>query len=188
MKTMKNSSSKSSPFRFARTSLLIIAVIASMSWLTSCEEENDDQPDPIAMGDAPDFTLKSLAGDSVSLSDFENKVVVLFFFGNACPSCKAAAPSIESTLVTPYAERTDYMVLGLDQWNGNMSAVEGFKNATSVTFPLLMNASGVATNYGTAYDRLVVIDQAGDIVFSGTRGASSDVSTVKAKVDMLLGL
>ena len=135
---------------------------------------------------APGFKLKSLAGADVSLSDFKNKVVVLFFFGNNCPSCKAAAPNVESMLVTPFASNTNYMVLGLDQWNGNAASVQAFKTVTNVTFPLLLNASGVASDYKTTYDRIVVIDKTGKIAFSGKQAASSDISTAKTKVMELL--
>ncbi len=136
---------------------------------------------------APDFTLTSLDGMNVKLSDNKGKVVVLFFLGSSCPSCKAAAPVIQSMLFSPFANRSDYKLLGLDQWNGNSSAVQSFKSTTGVTFSLLLNASGVASEYKTTYDRLVVIDQKGDIVFSGKQGAASDITEVKQKVESLLG-
>lgn len=142
----------------------------------------------VPVGDAPAFTLSSTAGSSVSLSDYSNKVRVLFFFGNNCPPCKAAAPSIESMLVTPFASRTDYVVLGLDQWNGNLASVNSFRTSTNVTFPLLLNAATVATSYGTTYDRILVVDKAGNIVFKGTQGVASDLAAVKTKVNTLLGL
>ena len=140
------------------------------------------------VGNAPAFTLASEAGGEVKLSDFPNKVVVLFFFGNTCSSCKATAPSIESMLVTPYASRNDYMLLGLDQWNGNLASLQAFRTATNVTFPLLLNASAVAASYKTTYDRLVVIDKAGNIAFTGSQLASSDLAAAKAKINSLLGL
>lgn len=139
-----------------------------------------------ALETAAEFSLTSLAGSTVKLSDYGNKVVVLFFFGSSCPSCKAVAPSVESDLVTPFSSRTDYQVLGLDQWNGNSNAVQAFKTSTNVTFPLLLNASGVAATYNTTYDRFVVINKSGKIVFSGKQIASSDLATVKSKVTELL--
>jgi peroxiredoxin len=139
---------------------------------------------PVAL--APGFTLKSLEGVDVSLSNYKNKVVTLFFFGNNCPSCKAVAPSVQSTLVTPFASNTSYAVLGLDQWNGNTASVQAFKTATNVTFPLLLNASGVAAEYKTTYDRIVIIDKAGTIAFSGNQLVSQDLAAAKAKVTELL--
>ena len=135
---------------------------------------------------APAFTLKSLEGSDVSLSNYKNKVVTLFFFGNNCSSCKAVASSVQSMLVTPFASNTNYAVLGLDQWNGNAATVQAFKTLTGVTFPLLLNASGVASDYKTTYDRIVVIDKAGKIAFSGNQLASQDITAAKAKVTELL--
>ena len=163
------------------TKAIAIILVFTLA-LSSCSKD-DEITEPLEMGtDAPEFTLKSLDGDDVSLSNFTNKVVVLFFFGNNCPSCKAAAPDVQSMLVTPFASSTDYMVLGLDQWNGNAASVEAFKNLTNVTFPLLLNASGVATDYKTTYDRIVVIDKSGKIAFSGKQSAASDITAAKAKV------
>ena len=163
-------------------SLLIFALV-----LTSCSKKEEEMSEPLTMGvSAPSFSLKSLDGSDVALSNFSNKVVVLFFFGNNCPSCKAAAPSVESMLVTPFASSTDYMVLGLDQWNGNTASVQAFKTATGVSFPLLLNASGAASDYKTTYDRIVVIDKAGKIAFSGKQSVASDIAAAKAKVMQLI--
>lgn len=164
-----------------------IALVFSFTFIFSSCSKDDDKIVPLETGTAaPQFTLKSLNNSNVSLSDFKNKVVVLFFFGNNCPSCKAAAPNVESMLVSPFASQNDYMVLGLDQWNGNAASVEAFKTASGVTFPLLLNAASVASDYKTTYDRIVVIDKAGNIAFKGTQAASSDISAVKTKVTELL--
>lgn len=146
---------------------------------TNTNSNNDDV--------APAFTLKSLSGSDISLSNYANKVVVLFFFGNNCPPCKAAGPTIESELTAPFASNADYQILGLDQWDGNVNSVQAFKASTSVSFPLLLNASGVASDYKTTYDRLVVINKEGKIVFSGKKGASSDIASVNTLVKELLG-
>lgn len=153
--------------------------------MLSCQKDETDT-DPLTDVEAPDFSLKSLGGDDISLSQLNGKVVVLFFLGNNCPSCRAAAPSVESMLVTPFANYTDYQVLGLDTWDGNSSAVQSFKTVTGVSFPLLLNASGVAAKFKTTYDRILVIDKTGKIVFSGTRGAASDIAAAKQKVETLV--
>ena len=51
----------------------------------------------INIGDpAPDFTLESLDNGEISLSDYQGKIVYLYFLGNLCPICQANAPKIES--------------------------------------------------------------------------------------------
>lgn len=181
--------SQSSLFTTLQSTVLLLAIAFSLS---SCTQKDDIEPnstDTDTLGeeaDAPAFTLKSLAGLDVSLSDFEDKVVVLFFFGNNCPSCKSVAPTVESSLVTAFASNTNYAVLGLDQWNGNAASVDAFRTSTGVSFPLLLNASGVASNYKTTFDRIIVLNKSHKIVFSGKQAATSDVVAAKAKVTALL--
>ena len=185
------------PKKITMSKWLLIIFIISSFMIVSCgtadDEINPDSDDDDMMmndnlsGSAPDFELTALDGSKVRLTDQDDKVVVLFFFGNTCPSCKAVAPNVEEKLNADYAGRTDYVILGLDQWDGNGSSVQAFKDNTNVTFPLLLKASAVAKDYDTTYDRLVVIDQSGKIVHKGSRGASNDLNDVKSKVDELLG-
>lgn len=166
--------------------LLILTVL----FFGSCSGEDGDTStttSPVASGTkAPEFTLNSSTGTQVKLSDYSGKVVVLFFFGNTCPSCKAAAPSIQSKLAAPYTSNSNYQIIGLDQWDGNAASVKSFQSTTGVSFPLLLNASSTAAAYKTTYDRLVVIDKNGNITYSGSKGAASDADAAKAKVDELL--
>jgi thiol-disulfide isomerase/thioredoxin len=44
---------------------------------------------------APPFTLKSLEGNTVALSDFKGKPVLLTFWATWCPTCREELPSLE---------------------------------------------------------------------------------------------
>lgn len=160
--------------------------------LNSCSSDSDSASPtavtPPAASDttAPEFSLTSLENKTEKLSDSKNKVVVLFFYGNECPSCKAAAPKVCMQLNAPYANRTGFQLYGIDQWDGNAAKVTSFQTITAVGFPLLLNGSAVASSYKTTYDRIVVIDKTGKIMFSGTQGAASDIDAAKAKIDALL--
>ena len=187
MKTTMTTPVISTVQKMIKLTLVAFALIV----LNSCSSDDDNSsttapPTSGTTTTAPDFSLTSLDNKTVKLSDYSNKVVVIFFFGNSCPSCKAVAPSIQSKLAAPYANNSNYQILGLDQWDGNNASVQSFKTVTGVNFPLLLTASSVASSYKTTYDRLVVIDKSGNILFSGKQGASSDVDAVKVKVDELL--
>jgi hypothetical protein len=45
---------------------------------------------------APAFSLKTPLGDTVSLSDFAGKALLLEFFATSCPHCQAEAPHLEA--------------------------------------------------------------------------------------------
>ena len=134
---------------------------------------------------APSFSLTSVDGGTVSLSSFSGKPLVIFFFGDECPNCKGVAPSIESKIANKYSSSTA-KVIGIDTWNGNEASVKKFRSDTGVSFDLLLEGSGVAKNYGSTYDRLVVVDASGNIAHKSSSNASSDIDKVIQVVDGLL--
>lgn len=127
---------------------------------------------------APNFSLADTDGNTVSLKDFEDKVLVLFFFGYNCPLCKASGPHVQTQLANKYSSNSNFEIIGLDIWNGNVSGVKSFKSTTNISFPLLLKASATGGDYKTSYDRLVVIDKLGKIRFKGQRNATNDLEAV----------
>ena len=162
-------------------SLLIFGVAIALS---ACNK--DDEPS-VSGEVTKDFSLTADDGSTVKLADHKNKVVVLFFFGNDCSSCKSVAPEIESQLNAAFAQDSDYAIFGLDQWDGNLSAVQAFKATSKVTFPLLLKASGAAKAYEITYDRIIVLDKDGNIAFQGQQNAVSNIDAVVNIVNELLG-
>lgn len=134
---------------------------------------------------APDFNLASIDAGDVKLEDFAGKPLVIFFFGSTCPRCKGSAPKIETNINSVYAD-SQIGLIGIDTWNGNLAAVEGFRATTNTSFNLLLNGSSVQSDYMTTYDRLFVIDKDGIIVHAGTTAAGSDISNVTSAIDKLL--
>lgn len=159
--------------------------VPSVSPTTTPPVTNSGNPAPTVIDNILDFTLTSDINTKVSLSDFKDKVVVLFFFGNGCTSCKAVSPDVQSTFVTNYANKK-VQVIGLDAWDGNLSSVQSFKKSSDLTFPLLLSASGVAKTFETTYDRLIVVDKKGIVQFKGAQLARNDISNAKKVVDEYL--
>lgn len=135
---------------------------------------------------APDFSLADLSGNTVKLSDYKGKVVALFFFGYACPSCIAVAPEVKSKIQDVFGSGNNFVLLGLDQWDGNKSGVESYKTKTGATYPLLQKASGTAALFSSTYDRIIIIDTEGKIAFKGTKLVTSDLDAAVSVIRSLL--
>jgi len=52
---------------------------------------------PIDSGLAPDFTLISFGGETITLSDLRGQVVIINFWASWCPPCREEAPYLEAT-------------------------------------------------------------------------------------------
>lgn len=168
----------------------------AVAFLVSCSESTDDPitggpdvnpGDPMMEGEpAPSFQLDTYDGLKLSLADYKDKTLVIFFFGNTCPPCQAVAPKIETDLNEAFSTNNKFAIIGIDQWDGNAASVEGFKNRTGVSFPLGLKGSGVARDYGTTYDRLVVVNPSGNIVYRGNSIAANNLNEVVSLVKDLL--
>jgi len=135
---------------------------------------------------APDFTLKTLSDQDYKLSDNRNNVILIFLVGYSCPLCIASAPTVKSNVIDQFSDNSNFQTVIIDTWNGSKTSVQNFKNSTGLPGVYLQKGSSVATSWSTTYDRLVVIDGDGKMVFKGSSAASSDANEAKQAVQNAL--
>lgn len=131
---------------------------------------------------APDFTLSELgSGESVTLSDFNDKVVYIFFYGAGCPHCRINGPITETEIFQMFKENENFKAFGIDTWNNSTSQNISFQNVTGITYPLLLNGRNSLLDYygnTTSYDRSVVIGSGGIVEYKGNAFVNSDYEDV----------
>ena len=164
---------------------LVLMLLLGIGLLTSsCEGDGE-----VAIQDfgiAPDFSIETWDGNELSFDTYNNKLLVIFFFGNTCPPCIGVGPEVEERLNQDLSGRNDYAIIGIDQWDGNNDSVKGFQLNTGVNFPLGVIGSPVAKAYNTTYDRLVVVSKEGNIVYKGSSNVSNHIDEVVTLIDQLL--
>lgn len=106
----------------------------------------EEQTLPALVGQpAPDFTLTTLDGQQVSLSDYAGRVVLVNFWATWCPSCLTEMPDYEQVYRRHGQGQGDFVVLGVNLQEGP-EQVSPYANGLGLTFPVLLDRDGNVTS------------------------------------------
>lgn len=125
---------------------------------------------------APNFTLNSLTNSSFTLSEQKGKVVFIFLFGWNCTHCKENGPNTQSDIYEAYKDNENFVAVGVETWDGNASATQSYVDITGIKYPILLFGSSLLSKYKTTYDRIIVVDQQGDIKYKSSNVANKTIT------------
>jgi cytochrome c biogenesis protein CcmG/thiol:disulfide interchange protein DsbE len=145
---------RSNTWFYVSVTLAVLLIVAGLSglWLTnqttSSAQTTTGQFTPLASKavHASDFTLQTLDGRSVKLSDYRGQVILLNTWASWCPPCRAEMPDLEAY----YREHKEdgFVVLAVND-EESASTVANFIQAQGFTFPVLLDPDGkVMSQYG----------------------------------------
>lgn len=143
---------------------LVVAVLGAL-WISATRVQPGDsalvglQPAPEPGSPAPDFTLQTLEGDTVTLSDLRGRPVVVNFWATWCPPCRAEIPALDAV----YRERAgDVVILGVDVQE-NPATVAAFVDEIGMSYPVPLDPNAeVARLYRVrAFPTTVFVDADG---------------------------
>jgi cytochrome c biogenesis protein CcmG, thiol:disulfide interchange protein DsbE len=101
-------------------------------------------PAPQAGFLAPDFTLQTIDGRAVKLSDLRGQVVIVNFWASWCPPCKAEMPAIQH--VYDAYRNQGLVVLAVNATNQDTLAnAQAFLSENNLTFPVPLDVNGETT-------------------------------------------
>jgi peroxiredoxin len=138
--------------------LLLIVILGGMIWV------NRDRFVPIGPGArAPEYHMTTLAGDSVKISDYRGKVLVLNVWATWCEPCVREMPQLQALHENLASEGVEVVGVSVDY--GADKPVLEFVDRFDLTFPILRDPSGdIQTAYAIGgLPTTFVIDRDGRI-------------------------
>ncbi len=124
------------------------------------------KPTAAAFSSAPLFTVQTIDGKTLSLSDLKGKGVIVNFWATWCPPCRAEIPEMIE-LQKEHGDKFTFIGVAI---NDQEDKVNGFVSQKGINYPIAMD-NGLSTLYGkliqgglTSVPTSFVIDKNGNIV------------------------
>jgi len=121
--------------------LLILSITIIAHATGKAEQETHGEAIIIAGAEvtqqAPDFTLSTIDGKEVKLSNLRGRKVMINFWATWCPPCKAEMPAMQQ-LYNQANGLMEILGINIDPKND----VEGFVRENQLTFPILLDKTG----------------------------------------------
>jgi len=132
---------------------------------------------------APDFTLPTMAGTEITLSDLQGKPVVLNFWAIRCPPCKQELPYF-NTVARQNADKATILTVNVED---SSSKVKEFFGSNEVSFIVAIGKDAQAiSSYATGYiPTTFFIDSQGTIRYVKVGGFANE-KQLQDSVDNLL--
>jgi peroxiredoxin len=123
---------------------------------------------------ALDWTLPSMAGDSVTLSQIDANLIMLEFWFPNCTGCVAAIPDINE--IQKKYKTKGLQIFGVEFTKTDSTKLTDYISKMKIEYPTLYAAKEVASSYGVSSGPTVfLINKAGKFVYAKTGFVREDV-------------
>ncbi|MFN5343079.1 MAG: redoxin domain-containing protein [Roseiflexaceae bacterium] len=126
---------------------LIGIVIVAIVWVASARLAAPVMPAAAETNrPATDFTLPLLGGDTLTLSAYRGKIVVLNFWGTWCEPCKAETPALEAAYQQLKSQNVEF--IGINLRHQEAPGIQGdidvanFVDEYGVSYPVVFDTKG----------------------------------------------
>ncbi len=90
---------------------------------------------------APDFTLQTMSGEQITLSDLQGQPVLVNFWASWCPPCRAEMPGMENAYQEYQSQ--GFVVLAINvTYQDTLSDAISFVETQGFSYPILFDTQG----------------------------------------------
>lgn len=91
---------------------------------------------------APDFELDTLSGETVKLSDYQGKKVILNFWATWCPPCKAEMPHMQNFYEKNQDKGIEVVAVNLTNMDKGKTQLDKFVEDYGLSFDIPLDKDG----------------------------------------------
>jgi peroxiredoxin len=160
--------------------MVVMSLIAALPALAACSSSPQVQSQNLNLNQpAPDFLLKDLNGQLVSLSNYKGKPIYLNYWASWCPSCLDEMPFVQA-IYDDWSKRG--LVLITIDASEDLPTVQDYLQKNHYTFPVVIDPGEVAKKYNVYYIPVsVFIDKQG-IIQSKQIGAFPNKAAIEKQL------
>jgi cytochrome c biogenesis protein CcmG/thiol:disulfide interchange protein DsbE len=138
--------------------VLMLAAFALTAGCTPTQDRGESAP-------APDFTVKDLKGQTLSLSDCKGKVLVLNFWATWCPPCREEIPDFIETYKALKGQGLEILGLSVDRIP--QEKLREWTEDMGINYPIAMATRQIVEAYqpGGYIPATIIVDRKGRIRF-----------------------
>ena len=128
--------------------LIVVAMVISIMLVFGIQRVHHSSvpPGKLQGKAAPDFSLPTTAGETMKLSDFQGKAVLLNFWATWCEPCKVEMPWFVD-LQKKYGPQ-GLQVIGVAMDDASPKDIAAFAQKMGVNYPILIGKEEVGAQYG----------------------------------------
>jgi peroxiredoxin len=153
-------------YKLSARYMILSAIFMTLTFF-SCSKDNENTG--VSSIDAPDFTLKALTGEDITLSQYRGKVVLLDFWATWCGPCMQSIPELVR-IQKKYKDK-GLVVLGVSMdtlSQADDGQILKFMRTFGITYPVMRDNGTVSnTYYGdspAAIPTMHIINKEGKII------------------------
>lgn len=119
-----------------RMGVYCLLLTCLLFFITACEKRG---PETQVGRGAPDFYLKDIKGEGMTLSGQRGRIILLRFWSTRCPSCKEEMPRLEKTYKGLKDKGLEVLAINVED---SQEVASNFTQEMGLTYPVLLDKGG----------------------------------------------
>jgi len=162
--------------------VIVLIVLTLGLLMTGCSSGTNQQP--VIGKPAPNFKLQSLDGQSISLSDFRGKPVLINFWATWCGPCRIEMPYLQQIYEEWHGKGMVVLTINIGE---SSSQIKEFMQSQGLSLPVLLDKRGsVAQKYNIlGIPTTFFLDKDG-VIQDKIIGAFQNKAQIEKRLDKIL--